>query len=163
MKHYWFFIALIAVAFTIPAAAQTLLASQPPAISDVIRALPPDNSSMMLVLTMNDELPLGPRDILEAYKQGMAVTALATCDGLAQIASAYSQGDISDEQAKYASLQTYALGLMQFKMLSTLHDILDSKIEKDAEKDAEPSSQMDRAHATNVPGRTGAAPRKTAR
>lgn len=161
MRHYLILGPIIVIVLTMPAAAQTLLASQPPAVTDVIGALAPDNSSIAFVLTTNEQLPLGPRDILQAYEQDMAVTALATCESLAQIASAYRQGDINDEQAEYASRQTYAIGLMQFQMLSTLHDILDSKIEKEEEpeKDAQPSSER----ASKVPGATRAAPRETVR
>lgn len=155
MRHYWIFGILIAVALTIPATAQTIPTSQPPTVNDVVGALPPDNSSIAFLLTTNEEVPLGPRDILKTYEQDMAMTALATCESLARIASAYRQGDISDERAEYASRQTYALGLMQFQMLSTLHDILDYKIEKDPEL----GPQLDRTHSTELRGGTSAASR----
>ena len=154
MKSHWFCGILVIAALTIPATAQSSETPQPPAVNEVIGAVP-DNANIAFVLRTNEEPPLGPRDILQAYEEDMAATVLATCERFAQIASAHRQGDLSEEQAEYATRQIYALGLMQFQMLSALHEILDYKIEKDSK----PGSQLDGSYGTGVPRGTTAASR----
>jgi hypothetical protein len=155
MRHYSFYVIVIAIPLTISAAAQNVEVPQPPSVREVIGALLPDDAGIAAVFTRN-EAPLGPRDILQAYEQQMVVAALDTCESLSQIATAYRLGNLSDSQAEYATRETYALGLMQFQLLSTLHDILNYKIEKD-EKDGERVPRLDQAHGAGVPSGTSAA------
>lgn len=86
----------------------------------------------------------------------MLATAIGTCESLAQIVSAYRQGDISDEQAEYATRRTYALALMHFQMLSTLHEILDDEIENDSQPESQVDRARARAHGSVTPGMTPA-------
>jgi hypothetical protein len=146
MRDYWIFGLLMAVALTISAGAQTLETSQAPAEQNGVGAYQPD-AKIAVVLKTDTQSPLAPRDLLATYEQDMGTIALATCQSLGQISSALRQGQISDEQAEYASRQTYAIGMMQFQMLSTLHDILYHKVARDQE----PGSQIDRADAKVTP------------
>ena len=125
-----------------PAAAQTL---QTLAVQKAVGS--PADSRHAVVLSNDTQSTLAPRDLLKTYEQDMGGIALATCQSLIQIASALRQGQISDDQAEYATHQAYAMGMMQFQMLSTLHDILDHKIASNPEA----GSQVDRADSMVAP------------
>lgn len=146
MRRRWILASVVAATLVVPAMAQHRDSVQPPpggnfirVDGDVIQVVPPDSSIIAELLTTSPQLPLGPRDVLNEYEKEMISVVQDACDKLAQIAVAVRQGQISAEQAEYASGQTYALALMQFQMLSTLHEILENTLDKEAERESKPA------------------------
>lgn len=128
----------------------------PPSVSiGSVTATPPsDTSSVTAILATDPQMPLGPRDVLRNYEQEMAAVSDTTCAELAQIAQAAREGQISREQAEYFSGERYQLRVMQFQLLSTLHQILDNEIENE-------EGQEDQAHVANGAEVVGSPPPST--
>jgi len=104
-------------------------------VDSVIATVASDTSAITAILVTDPQVPLGPRDVLRNYEQEMVAVSDRTGAELAQIAQAAGEGQISREQAEYFSGERYHLGMMQFQLLSTLHQILQSEIEKEAEQE----------------------------
>jgi len=81
---------------------------------------------------LEQQAPINPRDLMQAYRQGMEQVFEKTCHDLEQIAEAARQGTVSREQAEYASIQRYQLGLMTFELLQTLYESADQEISRAA-------------------------------
>jgi Spy/CpxP family protein refolding chaperone len=116
----------------------------PPSVSidSAIATMPSGTSAITAILATDPQTPLGPRDVLRNYEQEMAALSDATCAELAQIAQAAREGQISREQAEYFSGERYQLRVMQFQLLSTLHQILNNDLENE-------DQQEDQAHVAD--------------
>jgi hypothetical protein len=125
---------LVAAAVAIAAPAQEHGSPQPPAISQVLAALPSDEPRLAEILASQPQEPAGPGDMLRNYEQGMAVVSQQTYAELVQVAEAARQGQITREQAEHLSFEIYQTGMMQFQLLSTLHQILESDLAKAAQR-----------------------------
>ena len=126
----------------IPVIAQDDVGPPSVSIDSVIATMPSDTSAITAIVATDPQMPLGPRDVLRNYEQEMAAVSDTTCVELAQIAQAAREGQISREQAEYFSGERYQLRVMQFQLLSTLHQILNNEIENKTE-------QEDQAHVTD--------------
>ena len=129
---------LLAGALAISAQAQDSGTPQPPAIGKVMAALPSDGPGIAAILATGPDEPVGPSDILRNYEQGMAVVSQQTYIALAQVAEAVRQGQVGGAQAEHLSYEIYQTGMMQFQLLSTLHQILESDIAKAAQRSRAP-------------------------
>jgi hypothetical protein len=72
--------------------------------------------------------PLGPSDLLNGYEEAMASTAQDFHAEMSQIADAVQQKKITEDQGEYLSKEAYQLAMMQFQVLSGLHDMLEEQI-----------------------------------
>jgi len=129
---------LLAGALAISAGAQNSGGPQPPAIGKVMDALPSDAPRIAAILASQPQEPAGPGEILRNYEQGMAFVSQQTYVELAQVAEAVRQGQIGGEQAEHLSYEIYQAGMMQFQLLSTLHQILESDIVKATQRSGAP-------------------------
>jgi len=82
---------------------------------------------------LEQQAPINPRDLMKAYREGMEQVFEKTCHDLEQITQAVHQGTVSREQAEYASIQRYQLGLMTFELLQTLYESADQEISRAAQ------------------------------
>jgi len=76
------------------------------------------------LLAVQPEIPLGPGDLLKGYENGMTAIAERISAELANISQAVRLGHITRDQADYLTQETYQLAVMQYQVLSTLHDSL---------------------------------------
>lgn len=101
-------------------AVQTVLANttaQPnPVLSDVMASKP--------------EMPLGPADVLKSYELAMGYLADKASTDFSVIVQAQQEDQITREQAEYLLLQRYQLAMMQYQVLSALHDVLKHDIDE---------------------------------
>jgi Spy/CpxP family protein refolding chaperone len=134
MKYRFILGALVIGVLVISVVAQDDSDPQSESIDSVMAAVPTDTSAITAILATEPQVPLGPRDVLRNYEQGMAFVSHRTCAELAQIAQAAREGQISREQAEYVSGERYHLGMMQFQLLSTLYQIIQSEIENEVEQ-----------------------------
>jgi len=81
------------------------------------------------LIALKPEMPLGPEDVLKSYEIAMSLVANNTSSDLAVIVQAQQANQITREQAEYLLQQRYQLGLMQYQVLSALHDVLRHDIE----------------------------------
>jgi hypothetical protein len=80
------------------------------------------------LIDIKAEIPRGPVDILRGYENAMTAIAESTSAELSFISQAVRSGQISSEQAEYLARERYQLSMMQYQVLSTLHDSLDHDI-----------------------------------
>lgn len=79
-------------------------------------------------------MPLGPRDILKSYEIAMALLSDKTSGDFAVIVQAQQTNQITREQAEYLLQQRYEVAMMQYQVLSALHDVLQHDIEEAAQQ-----------------------------
>ena len=139
----------LAAAMAISVQAQESGSPQPPAIGKVLATLPSDAPRVAAIVRSQPQEPAGPGDILRNYEQGMAIVSQQTYVELAQVAEAVRQGQIGREQAEHFSYEIYQTGMMQFQLLSTLHQILESDVVKATQRSGAPQL---RGSAGSLPG-----------
>ena len=76
------------------------------------------------------ELPLGPQDVLKSYEIAMGLVAERTSTDFAVIVRAQQANQITREQAEYLLQQRYQIAMMQYEVLSALHDVLNHDIDE---------------------------------
>jgi hypothetical protein len=76
------------------------------------------------LIALKPEMPLGPEDVLRSYEIAMSLVADKSSNDFAVIVQAQQANQITREQAEYLLQQTYQLAMMQYQVLSALHDVL---------------------------------------
>ena len=86
--------------------------------------------SDLMVIKKEPEMPLGPQDILKSYEIAMSLVADKTSADLLVIVQAQQANQITREQADYLLQQRYQTAMMQYQVLSALHDVLKHDIDE---------------------------------
>jgi len=82
----------------------------------------------LMAIKTAPEMPLGPQDILKSYEIAMSLVADKTSADLLAIVQAQQANQITREQAEYLVQQRYQTAMMQYQVLSALHDVLQHDI-----------------------------------
>ncbi|HTT19678.1 MAG TPA: hypothetical protein VMG82_12055 [Candidatus Sulfotelmatobacter sp.] len=82
------------------------------------------------LMASKPEMPLGPQDILKSYEIAMSVVADKASADLLIIVQAQQANQITREQAEYLVQQRYQTAMMQYQVLSALHDVLKHDIDE---------------------------------
>lgn len=100
--------------------------AEPPPLERVLAETnyPPSNTVLSDLTAVKAEMPLGPQDILKAYEIAMSVVANKTSSEFAMVVQAQQANQITREEAEYLLQQTYQMAMMQYQVLSALHDVL---------------------------------------
>jgi hypothetical protein len=125
---------LLVATLALSAVAQNKGQPGPPAFSKITAHLAGDAPHIIAILATQPREPLGPSDILKNYEQGMTFISQRTYVELAQIAVAARRGQISRDEAEYLTQESFQLGIIQFQLLNTLHQILEHDIAKAAQQ-----------------------------
>jgi hypothetical protein len=129
------FLVAIAILGTLwhPAAAQpkkkTTEVDAPPLERVLSIASMPSHEVLSDVIARKPEMPLGPQDILKSYEIAMSLVADKTSADLSVIVQAQRTNQITREQAEYLLQQSYQTAMMQYQVLSALHDVLKHDID----------------------------------
>jgi hypothetical protein len=91
------------------------------------------------LIAIKPEMPLGPQDLLKSYEIAMSLVADKTSADFAVIVQAQQTNQITREQAEYLLQQRYQMAMMQYQVLSALHDVLKHDIEEAAGQQARQS------------------------
>jgi hypothetical protein len=86
------------------------------------------------LIVIKPEMPLGPQDVLKSYEIGMSLVADKTSADLSVIVQAQQTNQITREQAEYLLQQRYQMAMMQYQVLSALHDVLKHDIDEGAQQ-----------------------------
>ena len=97
------------------------------------------SSALSDLITIKPEMPLGPQDILKSYEVAMSLVADKTSADFSVIVQAQQTNQITREQAEYLLQQRYQLAMMQYQVLSALHDVLKHDIDEAAGQQARQS------------------------
>ena len=98
-----------------------------PSIESVLAGTSTQSSpvlSDLMAIKTEPEMPLGPQDILKSYEIAMSLVADRTSADLLVIVQAQQTKHLSREQAEYLLQQRYQTAMMQYQVLSALHDVL---------------------------------------
>ncbi len=82
------------------------------------------------LIALKPEMPLGPQDVLKSYDIAMSIVADKTSADFSVIVQAQQTNQITREQAEYFLQQRYRLAMMQYQVLSALHDVLEHDIDE---------------------------------
>src|ERR1700687_5556712 len=138
------FLVAIAILGTVlhPAAAQakkkTTQVDRPP-LERVSGTSTQSNAVLSDVIARKPEMPLGPQDILKSYEIAMSLVVEKTSADFSVIVRTQQANQITGEQAEYLLLQSYQIAMMQYQVLSALHDVLKHDIDEAARRQARQS------------------------
>jgi hypothetical protein len=92
------------------------------------------NAQLAELIAVRPELPLGPTDVLKEYEQGMALIAQGMSAEVANISRAQQANEVTREQAEYLIEERYQIAMMQYQVLSALHEALERDVAQEAER-----------------------------
>jgi hypothetical protein len=91
------------------------------------------------LIAIKPEIPLGPQDLLKSYEIAMSLVVDKTSADFSVIVQAQQTNQITREQAEYLLQQKYQVAMMQYQVLSALHDVLKHYIDEAAGQQARQS------------------------
>jgi len=107
-------------------------ADAPPLESILAGTSMQSNPVLSDLIALKPEMPLGPQDVLKSYEIAMSMVADKTSADLSVIVQAQQTNQITREQAEYLLQQSYQVAMMQYQVLSALHDVLKHDIDEAA-------------------------------
>jgi hypothetical protein len=84
------------------------------------------------VVAVKPEMPMGPQDVLKSYEIAMSMVADKTSADFSVIVQAQQANQITRGQAEYLLQQSYQMAMMQYQVLSALHEVLKHDIDEAA-------------------------------
>jgi hypothetical protein len=112
----------------------------PPQPESILAGTSKQSSPVLSDLTaIKPEMPLGPQDVLKSYEIAMSMVADKTSAEFSVIVQAQRTNQITRETAEYLLQQSYQVALMQYQVLSALHDVLQHDMDEAAAQQANPS------------------------
>jgi hypothetical protein len=107
-------------------------ADPPPPESTLAGTSMQSNPVPSALIALKPEMPLGPQDVLKSYEIAMNIVADKTSADFFVIVQAQRTNQITRQQAEYLLQQSYQMAMMQYQVLSALHDVLKHDIDKSA-------------------------------
>ena len=101
------------------------------------------------LIALKPEMPLGPQDVLKSYEIAMNMVADKTSVDFVVIVRAQQTNQITRQQAEYLLQQRYQTAMMQYQVLSALHDVLKRDIDEASQQGA-PSLKTSSSNAVLV-------------
>jgi len=105
---------------------------RPPLEKVLASAKTPSNAQLAELMAIKPELPLGPADVLKEYEHGMALIAQEMSADVVNISRAQEANQVTREQAEYLIGERYQIAMMQYQVLSALHDALERDVAQEA-------------------------------
>jgi len=96
--------------------------------------------SVRTVIAIPPELPLGPADLLHGYEDDMRAVSARFVNELAVVSKAFTERQMTRDQAEHFSEERYMVAMMQFELLSALHAQMEQEIERKAIPQKDPGS-----------------------
>ena len=115
----------------------------------------PESSTVLSsLIAAQPEMPLGPQDLLKSYEIAMNLLAEKASNDFSVIVQAQQANQITREQAEYLLQQRYQVAMMQYQVLSALHDVLKHDIDEAAQpaKPALKTASSDEVLVVPLPG-----------
>ena len=118
---------------------KNIQADAPPPESILASTSMQSNPVLSDLIALKPEMPLGPEDVLKSYEIAMNMVADKTSADFVVIVQAQQTNQITRQQAEYFLQQSYQMAMMQYQVLSALHDVLKHEIDKAAGQQARQS------------------------
>lgn len=105
---------------------------EPPLLENVLASAKTNNAQLAELMAIKPELPLGPIDVLKEYERGMDLIAQGMSADVVNISRAQQANQLTREQAEYLIGERYQIAMMQYQVLSALHDALERDVAQEA-------------------------------
>jgi hypothetical protein len=109
---------------------KNIQADAPPPESILASTSMQSNPVFSELIALKPEMPLGPQDVLKSYEIAMNMVADKTSAEFFVIAQAQQTNQITRQQAESLLQQSYQMAMMQYQVLSALHDVLKHDIDE---------------------------------
>jgi len=109
---------------------KNIQAEEPPRETILAGTSMQSNPVLPDLIALKPEMPLGPQDVLRSYEIAMSMVADKTSADFSVIVQAQQTNQITREQAEYLLLQSHQMAMMQYQVLSALHDVLKHDIDE---------------------------------
>ena len=86
------------------------------------------------LMALKPEMPLGPQDVLKSYEIAMGLLTDKTLADFSVIVRAQQTSQITRGQAEYLLQQSYQIAMMQYQVLSALHEVLKHDVDEATRK-----------------------------
>jgi len=107
--------------------------AEAPPLESILAVTSMQSNPVLSDLTaLKPERPLGPQDVLKSYEIAMSMVAEKTSADFSVIVQAQQANQITREKAEYLLQQSYQMAMMQYQVLSALHDVLKHDIDEAA-------------------------------
>jgi len=133
-------------------------AEAPPLESILAGTSMQSNPVLSDLIARKPEMPLGPQDVLKSYEIAMSMVADKTSADFSLIVQAQQTNQVTREQAEYLLLQSYQMAMMQYQVLSALHDVLKHDVDEAAGQQARQSLKTTSSDTVLVVPFPGSAP-----
>jgi hypothetical protein len=110
------------------------------------------------LIAIKPEMPLSPEDVLKSYEIAMSMVADRTSADFSVVVQAQQTNQITRERAEYLLRQRYQIAMMQYQVLSALHDVLKHDIDEAAGQQARQSLKTANSDTVLVVPFPGSAP-----
>jgi hypothetical protein len=137
---------------------KNIQAEAPPLESILAGTSMQSNPVLSDLIALNPEMPLGPQDVLKSYEIAMSMVADNTSADFSVIVQAQQANQITREQAEYLLQQRYQIAMMQYQVLSALHDVLRHDIDEAEGQQARQSPKTTNSDTVLVVPFPGSAP-----
>jgi len=125
--------------------------AEAPALESILATTSMQSNAVLPdLIVFKPEMPLGPIDVLKSYEIGMSLVADKTSAEFSGIVQAQQTNQITREQAEYLLQQRYQMAMMQYQVLSALHDVLKHDIDEAAGQQARQSLKTTRSDTVLV-------------
>jgi len=137
---------------------KNIQAEAPPLESILATTSMQSNAVLPDLIALKPEMPLGPQDVLKSYEIAMSMVADKTSADFSVIVQAQQTNQVTREQAEYLLLQSYQMAMMQYQVLSALHDVLKHDVDEAAGQQARQSLKTTSSDTVLVVPFPGSAP-----
>ena len=137
---------------------KNIQAEAPPLESILAGTSMQSNPVLSDLIALNPEMPLGPQDVLKSYEIAMSMVADKTSADFSVIVQAQQAKQITRERAEYLLQQRYQIAMMQYQVLSALHDVLRHDIDEAEGQQARQSPKTTNSDTVLVVPFPGSAP-----
>jgi hypothetical protein len=112
----------------------------PPPLESILASTDMQSNPVLSdLIALKPRIPLGPQDVLKSYEIAMSMLADKTSADFSVIVQAQQTNQITRERAEYLLQQSYQMAMMQYQVLSALHDVLKHDIDEAAGQQARQS------------------------
>ena len=125
---------------------------EPPPLEKILaNAKSPTDEHLADLTAIKPALPLGPVDVLKEYEQGMALIAQGMSADFVNISRAQETNQITRERAEYLIEERYQIAMMQYEVLSALHDALEHDVAQEATRAKRTLGELGTAVVVELP------------
>lgn len=103
-----------------------------PSLQRILAGTKPNTELLSTLLAVRPQTPLGPEYVLQAYENDMTLIGQRMSSEFAGVERALRAGQMTRAQADYLIQQRYQVAMMQYEVLSALHDALQQDIAQSA-------------------------------